>query len=714
MKRILVAGLKQPIGGVENAVLEYIRCLNPREVCVDLVVRGADDRFGQAVEPFSGRVLCMPSRVRHPKAYRRFLNELFSQNEYDAVWYHVSGLTNIDILQKAALAGVPMRVCHAHTAAYAWGNVLMRYIVPLLHCKNKRVITRYATDLWACSLSAARFMFDNETARIIPNAVNTSYFAFDETARATVRRQYGIGDAPLLLHIGRMCTAKNQKFLLDIFSSVRDRNPAARLLFVGDGELSAEIHAYAKSRGLTDAVIFTGALSDVHSLYSAADVFLLPSLTEGFPVTLVEAQAAGLPCVVSREAVPQTANITGAVTYVSLQTSPREWAECILSVVGTRTENAHRMVADAGYDSAIGALEIKRFFCRKQAAVVTFPRACNYGTALQALAMQKALEARGACAYFADHTCEKIAQEDMLLDMHRCTDVRYMAAHLLNFPTAYRRQKRFADFCRRYMWFADERLPRADVAVAGSDQIWNEKITGNDTYYYLDLPREDLRKSAYAASFGVTDVDAEQIEHICRYLSPIEHLSVREQQAADILERHLHRTVPVVADPTLLLQPREWEQFADPTTANEPYIFVYTVFNSESLWDFAYRLSQETGLPIRTMSYSTLHKHRAAYTYTAGPAQWLAQMRDAHYVVTNSFHGVAFSINLQKEFFYELPPERSGVQSRIENITAHYGVQHRRVGLADIHERVQWDTMQPLLDADRREAAAFMDKILDF
>ena len=171
------------------------------------------------------------------------------------------------------------------------------------------------------------------------------------------------------------------------------------------------------------------------------------------------------------------------------------------------------------------------------------------------------------------------------------------------------------------------------------------------------------------------------------------------------------REVPVVPDPTLLLTPTQWRAYMTPQESGA-YIFVYTVFKSESLWSFAERLSAQTGLPIKTVSYSVLHRHCADYDFTASPADWLGYMAGAAYVVTNSFHGVAFSLNFHKQFFYELPPEHAGVGSRLSNIVSRYGVTDRALDVASIENTIDFTRVEQQLEEDRTCANVYLDEIL--
>lgn len=344
--------------------------------------------------------------------------------------------------------------------------------------------------------------------------------------------------------------------------------------------------------------------------------------------------------------------------------------------------------------------------------IATFPRARNYGTALQALALQEVLKRYGAQVCFADHVCAEIRRAESVFDVKRVGEWRYTVAHLLNLPTAVVRAKRFANFAKTHMQFGTENPGAYDVMVAGSDQVWNDTITGGDPYYYLDFEDASVKKAAYAASFGVTRLPQARKAFIRNCLSDIPLLSVREMQAAHLVEEICGVQPSVMPDPTLLLTADSWKSFAT-VPRTKPYIFVYAVYHSDSIWAFAKRLSEKTGLPIKTVAYSTLHRRCKDCVYTAGPAEWLGYMMNAAYVVTNSFHGVAFSLNFEKPFFYELPPQKYGVGSRLAHITTQFGVQARTTDITDIDAALPVENIRAVLEQERRKADAFIARIIN-
>lgn len=367
MIKILIVGLKEPTGGVESAVMEQVRHLDKNEVRADFAIFGDNFSYKQEIEKMGGRVIFMPSRIRKPLEYKARLKATFKDGNYDAVWCNFSGLTNIDFLKFAKANGVPVRIAHAHTSRFAWGNKLMKYLVPIMHYKNQRIVDRFATHFFTCSDLAADFMFGNRISKkaiLIKNAVDTEKYKRNQVIRAEAREEFFLADHPTIIHIGRMCAAKNQLFLLDIFEAVLEKKPDAKLLFVGDGELWTEVTEYAKTKNFGDKVIFTGNRSDVPRLLQAADAFLLPSITEGLPVTGIEAQAAGLCCVVSKDVVTDKLDVTGNVKFVPLDANINVWADTVIDAFGKYMSEAYKKVAENGFDSRVSAKALQEFFIK--------------------------------------------------------------------------------------------------------------------------------------------------------------------------------------------------------------------------------------------------------------------------------------------------------------------------------------------------------------
>ena len=183
--------------------------------------------------------------------------------------------------------------------------------------------------------------------------LRSKLFSLDLQARQSVRSQYGISDEALVMgNVARFETPKNHLFLIRIFDALHRLRPDSKLLLVGSGSLEEQIRSLVKELGLTDSVILAGSHSDVHRFYQAMDVFLLPSLYEGLPLVMIEAQAAGLPCFTSDKVVAPECKITDLVRFIPLEHTPEQWADAILEALSPdfRREDHTAEVRAAGFD----------------------------------------------------------------------------------------------------------------------------------------------------------------------------------------------------------------------------------------------------------------------------------------------------------------------------------------------------------------------------
>lgn len=352
--RVLVYGLKDPTGGVEQVVMEYVKSMTAQfDIAFDFIVFDRPFSLAEQITQLGCRVVYLPVRRKDPSGYQKALERLFEENTYCAVWGNYSGLTNIDILILAKKHGVPVRIAHSHVSRLYWGSALMKYVVHVLHGWNKARLTRYATHYFACSNVAKEFMMPasvQEKTIMLRNAVDTQRFAPNGQKRSEIRQALGIAqDAVVMGHVARMCEVKNQGFLLQIMAAMKALEPRARLLFVGDGELRQELEDRAETLGIRDQVIFTGSRRDVPDLLQAMDVYVLTSFSEGLSVSAVEAQAAGLPCVLSA-AVSEETDISGAVEFLPLEEPAEIWAEAVLRRAGQRMEDPAARLEERGYE----------------------------------------------------------------------------------------------------------------------------------------------------------------------------------------------------------------------------------------------------------------------------------------------------------------------------------------------------------------------------
>ena len=315
-------------GGVEAVVNNYWREMDEAQVRFDYYID--DDSPCEPSRELLARgvrYVKIPSS-KHPLRRAHALQKLFRENRYPIVHAHMNSLNQM-VLYAAWRAGVPVRISHSHSTSDPAEGMRAKLKETLRHTGGW-----FATDAMACGEAAGRWLFGEAAMEagevtILPNAIDLNRFAFDEQARGELRAQLGVEGRFVVGHVGRFMKQKNHSFLIRAFSTLHADNPNAVLLLVGDGALKASVEQQARSLGLADAVRFLGMRDDVAKLYSAFDVFVLPSLYEGLPVVGLEAQAAGLPCLLS-DHVSREAGVRQDVRFLPLDvaTWAREMEKC--------------------------------------------------------------------------------------------------------------------------------------------------------------------------------------------------------------------------------------------------------------------------------------------------------------------------------------------------------------------------------------------------
>ena len=318
-------------GGLETMLMNYYRQMNRSNIQFDFMVhRSARGHYDDEIESLGGMIFRMP-QIR-PGNYRLYFKELkkfFAVNSHYAVVHSHMNENSSFVLEAAKEAGIQCRIAHSHLS-----DLGLDFKLPF------RVYAKYRmkdnpTQYFACSRNAGRWLFGKKikyhgSLTIMNNAINVQEFVFNASVREEVRNELQVNNRLVIGHVGRFNEQKNHGFLIDIFQKVHQKNKNALLALVGEGKLQDSIKRKVERLGLSNHVLFLGMRSDIARLMQGMDLFLFPSLFEGLPVVLVEAQAAGLKCVVS-DTITRDADVTGRVEFISLQKSSEEWAQKIVS-----------------------------------------------------------------------------------------------------------------------------------------------------------------------------------------------------------------------------------------------------------------------------------------------------------------------------------------------------------------------------------------------
>ncbi|WP_434966329.1 glycosyltransferase [Janibacter indicus] len=309
------------------------------------------DRTPLAYETFirdhGGSIHQIRPRSKNPVGHYRDLRQLIRLGNFDVVWCHQSVLNTLAPLSLAKSADVSCRVIHSHAT-----QNLGTKVAGLLHPLNRLRVGRVANRLFSCSTEAARWLFGEREAVIIPNAFDAEKYSFDLRAREDSRASIGVSPETIVIsHVARFGVEKNHTKTLLVVKELVDRGIDVTAILVGDGELRSSIEEQVEDLRLTEHVKLLGLRSDVPELLQASDVQVLPSAHEGLPYSVLEAQAAQLPCVVS-DRVPREVDVTGSVRFLALEAATSTWADAIVSSLNAQRRPGELPLAGTPYDIA--------------------------------------------------------------------------------------------------------------------------------------------------------------------------------------------------------------------------------------------------------------------------------------------------------------------------------------------------------------------------
>ncbi|SDF15488.1 glycosyltransferase family 1 protein [Sporomusa acidovorans] len=357
-------------GGAETMVMNLYRQIDRTKIQFDFMVyyqeRGSYD---DEIESMGGKIYRMPKlRFLNLYRYTKCLKTFFYEHKEYKILHGHMGETGFFVYREASRQGVPIIIVHSHCAnSPIKGIQIHARIKKMIKITFEQLMWRYVTDGFACGYAARDALFGSKSkpAIILNNAIDTEKFVYNSQIAYEVKTKLGIKNKFVIGHVGRMDVNKNQWFIVDIFKCIHDKNPDTVLLLIGDGELKRKIASKIKKLNLNDSVILTGVRSDIPNLMQAIDVFLFPSLYEGVPVAVIEAQAAGLPCILS-DAISKETNIVGQCQFISLNKPPHEWAKIVLKYErGFKRKDMQVEFGKAGYDIKTTAKWLEEYYLKK-------------------------------------------------------------------------------------------------------------------------------------------------------------------------------------------------------------------------------------------------------------------------------------------------------------------------------------------------------------
>lgn len=312
--------------GVASFAMNYFRNINKEKIHIDFALYA--DRpspYYDEIKQSGSKIYILPN-VKNLKEHLQACRKILSEGRYNIVHDNTLHLS-IPMMWCAQNAGIPVRILHSHSSQM--GETKLKAIRNRLFLP---ILRGLATDYVACSKVAGENLFGKKHFTIIPNVINAEKYVFNENKRAQIRKLMQAEDKVVIGTVGRLAYQKNPFFAMDVFKEFLKEVPNAEYWWIGSGTLDNEVQEYVKQQGLENNVKLLGSRNDVIDLYQAMDVFFLPSLFEGLPVTGIEAQAMGLPMVVS-DTVTDEMVYTDLVEYVGLGQNKNVWVKRITEVL---------------------------------------------------------------------------------------------------------------------------------------------------------------------------------------------------------------------------------------------------------------------------------------------------------------------------------------------------------------------------------------------
>lgn len=347
MVRMLhIVGSMSP-SGIGNFIMNVYRNIDRSKVQFDFIVHETREvTFEDEIRELGGRIYTVTQKAVSARKNFCEIRKVVRDNGYRIVFRHTDTATVALDLLASWLGGAKIRIAHSHSTDTP--NVRMhRLFQPLLNL--------VCTDRFACSPKAGKWLYGDKPYRVIINAIRLDDFAYDLSRRLDIRAKEAWGDRLVIGHVGNLLPVKNHLFMLDIMKELiaicRVRKLQKPLMvFVGDGVMRGPIEEKIGELGLEKDVQLLGVRTDTAELLQGLDVFLFPSKYEGLPIAMVEAQCAGLPCLVS-DVITDDVNVTDGVVRFSLNENPATWAEEIVRLASIRRRRPdEKLFAEKGFD----------------------------------------------------------------------------------------------------------------------------------------------------------------------------------------------------------------------------------------------------------------------------------------------------------------------------------------------------------------------------
>ena len=322
--RILITGISNNLGGIETFVYNFYKNIDKEKYEISFLVdKTYKVAFFDEYKKDGCKFFYVENRKKNYFKYLKDLKKIYTKNQFDIVHINVMSYSLFEKIVYACKYSNAKVIVHSHSMGYEKGYYKTRFI----HFIGKQFLKNKQFYKIACGEKAGKYMFGNNKFTIINNGIDFAKFTFSSKYRQEIRDEFNVDDSIKLIgNVAAFLPVKNHTFLIDVFKEYNKFNSKSKLLLVGEGPLKSFIEEKTKEYDLENNVIFTGKREDAYKIYSALDLYIIPSISEGFGISICEAQINGLKCYTSTS-VEKGSNISGNVEFISLEKSAKYWAE---------------------------------------------------------------------------------------------------------------------------------------------------------------------------------------------------------------------------------------------------------------------------------------------------------------------------------------------------------------------------------------------------
>lgn len=351
------------IGGAESFLLNFLSSVHTVDCTFDFCIQSntiKNKDLEKAIIRQHGHIHFIAPYNKRPLKNKNDFKRLVQECHYDVVHFHLNSLLNLFPIVICVKEGIKV-IVHSHNSKSNGG-----LLGNALHRINKNRIRKLDIGRLSCGVEAGEWFFGDEKYCIINNGIISEKFKYNNHIRKIIRELYKIpSECTVIGHVGRFSEQKNHKFIVDVFYEYHINNKNSFLMLIGDGERKDDILERVKKKGLDKSVIFCGNVDNANECLASMDVMLFPSLYEGLPFTLIEAQAAGVPILAS-DVISKNVSITNLITFKSLNDSPESWSTALMNSI-IKSEEQERVqysetVKDTEYDSEQTAIKLMKYY----------------------------------------------------------------------------------------------------------------------------------------------------------------------------------------------------------------------------------------------------------------------------------------------------------------------------------------------------------------